>query len=351
MGVAAKVRRGVARALDATLLETEDPTALGLLRILVVSVMTASMLTHIGSVAEYFSDDAWLAGDAARQAFHSRWSVFFYVSDPWAVRAIFTLGVVAHLLWIVGLFTPVAAFVAWAVWASMVGRNPLLYALPDALHGVMAFLMMLLPTGRGLSLDARRHGPRPVPIWCRRVVQAQIAVVYVATGLLKTGKTWRADGTALYYTLANPYNRHFSMAPLLASLQPYVLRPMTWVVLAWEVGFGGFVVSHWLRETFGRPRRWPDLRWVFLGFGLLMHAGIQALLYVAWFTPMMMASYAAFLRPEETRAILGRLARLRRSKRAREEALRPDEADAELESPDEVAAEDANEDADGPGTT
>ena len=36
------------------LLATEDPTALGLLRILVVSVFTLSLLSHVGAVAEYF---------------------------------------------------------------------------------------------------------------------------------------------------------------------------------------------------------------------------------------------------------------------------------------------------------
>lgn len=297
------------RTLDATLLGTEDPTALGLLRIVLVAVMTASVLTHTGSVAEYFSDEAWLAGEAARKAFHSRWSLFFYVTDPWAVRAIFGVGVLAHGMWLVGYRTPVASFVAWALWVSMVGRNPLLYSLPDALHGVLAFVLMLLPTGRGLSLDARRNGPKPVPVWCRRVVQLQIAAVYVSTGLFKSGVTWHRDGTALYYTLANPYNRHFAIMPLLAKLQPWVLRPITWLVLVWEIGFGGFVVSHWLRESFQRPRRWPDLRWGFLGFGLAMHIGIQVMLYVVWFTPLMIASYAAFLRPEEARGILRRLRR------------------------------------------
>jgi len=301
----------VRRTIDRAFLETEDPTALGLMRIALVAVMTASMLTHIGSVAEYFSDDAWLAGEAARKAFHSRWSLFFYVTDPWAVRGVFGVGVLAHLAWLVGWRTPIAAVIAWGVWISMVGRNPLLYSLPDQLHGALALVMMLMPTGHGVSLDARRVGPRPVPVWCRRVVQLQIGVVYVATALLKTGKAWRDDGTAIYYTLANPYNRHFVISGTLAALQPYVLRPMTWAVLVWEFGFGGFVILQWLRDVAGRPRRWPDLRWAFLGFGVMMHVGIQVLLYVAWFTPLMVASYASFLRPHEAQWMLGKFRRAR----------------------------------------
>ena len=300
------------------MLDEEDPAALGLLRILVVLVMTASLLTHVGAVSDYFSSHATVGGDAAREAFHSRWSLFFYVTEPWAVRVVFAVGVVAHLLWLVGLYTRVASIVAWVVWISMVGRQPLLYALPDQLHTALATLLMLMPAGRGMSLDARWRGKRrPVPVWCRRIIQLQVAVVYVATGVLKSGETWK-DGTAIYYTLVNPYNRHFEIDRALALLQPWVLRPMTWATLVWEVGFGGFLVLHWLRELLGRPRRFPDLRKLFLPFGVLMHLGIQALLYVAWFTPLMIAAYSAFLTPEEVQRLGAWLRRRsRRGKGAR----------------------------------
>lgn len=292
------------------MLDEEEPEALGLLRIALVTVMTASLLTHLGAVSDYFSSHALIGGEAAREAFHSRWSLFFWITEPWAVRSVFAVGVVAHLLWLVGLYTRAASVIAWLVWISMVGRQPLLYALPDQLHTALATILVLVPAGRGLSLDARWRGKRrPVPVWCRRAIQLQIATVYVATGALKTGSTWHDEGTALYYTLANPYNRHFVMDRTLALLQPWVLRPMTWAVLVWEVGFGGFLLLHWLREMLGRPRRFPDLRKPFLGFGVLMHLGIQAMLYVAWFTPLMIAAYAAFLTPEEVTRLLARLRR------------------------------------------
>lgn len=287
------------RLVGAAMLDEEDPAALGLLRITVVFVMTASVLTHVGAVADYFSSHATVGGDAAREAFHSRWSIFFHVTEPWAVRSVFAVGVVAHLLWLVGLYTRAASAVAWLVWISMVGRQPLLYGLPDQLHTALATLLMLMPTGRGLSLDARWRGKRrPVPVWCRRIIQLQLAAVYVATGVLKTGETWK-DGTALYYALVNPYNRHFAMEHALALAQPWVLRPMTWAARVWEASFGVFLLLHWLRELLGRPRRFPDLRKPFLGFGVLMHVGIQAMLYVAWFTPLTLAAYAAFLTPDE----------------------------------------------------
>jgi hypothetical protein len=301
------------RLLGRIWLDPEDPTALGLVRIAVVTVLTASLLTHVGAVAEYFSNLAPLQGEWARQAFPSRTSLFFWIDDPWAVRAIFAVGVVAHVLWLVGRFTTAASIVAWIVWMSMAGRSPLLYSLPDQLQMVMCTLLVLMPTGRGLSLDARRHGPRPVPVWCRRILMIQIATLYTATGFLKSGPTWHRDFTALYFTLVNPYNRHFDAAPFFAALQPWVLRPITIVVLWWEILFAAFVLLHALRSVLGRPRWFVDLRWPMLGFGVMMHVGIQIALYVAWFSPLVLSGYLAFLTPDEAKRLVARVTgRIRR---------------------------------------
>jgi hypothetical protein len=296
-----------ARFVDALVAGDEDPTALGLCRVALVAVFTASLLAHVGAVGEYFSDESMLAGEYARQAFKARQSLFFWFPSGTQVRAIFAVGVVAHVMWLVGLYTRVAATVAFAVWASMMGRNPLLYSMPDQMHACMMFLLALMPTGRGLSLDARWRGKGgPVPLWCRRVLQFQVAVVYGTTGMLKTGTTWR-EGTALYYSLVNPYNIHFDAARVLAPLQPFLLRPLSWAVLVWEVAFPLFVLVLWLREATGR-RFFPDLRKAMLGFGVLMHLGIQIMLYVAWFGPLAIMSYSAFLRPAEAGCVRDRVA-------------------------------------------
>ena len=287
------------------MLDAEDPTALGLCRILLVALFTASLLSHVGAVATYFSDASVVAGDFARRAFPTRWSLFFWVTDPTAVQAIFCVGVVAHLLWLVGLFTRAASLVAWGVWVSMIGRNHLLYTFADQLQMVLCSLLMLLPAGRGLSLDASRRGKGgPVPVWCRRIIQLQLAVVYASTALMKTGVTWRAEGTALYYSLANPFNRFFDLPQLWAFVQPWALRPATWVVLAWEHAFAIFVLVHWTREMRGPSSRIPDLRKTILPFGAAMHAGIGATLFLAWFSPLSIASYSAFLTPREASKVV-----------------------------------------------
>ena len=306
------------RAIDRLLSGQEDALALGVVRSVIAGILFVSALLHVGAVGEYFSDESMIHGRFAKLAFPSRWSLFFSVQDPLAVRMIWALGVLALGMWTVGLFTRISSVIGMLLWISMYGRNPLLYAYPDQLALLLGFLLALTPAGRGFSLDARWRGRGgTVPVWCRRIIQLQLAIVYTVTGLEKTGDTWRVDGTAIWYTLNNPYNRHFDAAPLLAALQPWVLKPMTFVVLIWEVSFGGFVAYHWLRDMIGRrlpfwPRRLPDLRWLFLGFGAAMHLGIQLGVYVVFFSPLIVGAYLSFFDADELRGAAARLRRLGR---------------------------------------
>ena len=76
----------------------ESGEALAMCRIGIVAVLTTSLLAHLGSVTTYFSDAAPLFGEYARAAFPTRWSLFFYFTSPLWVCAIYTVGVVAHVV-------------------------------------------------------------------------------------------------------------------------------------------------------------------------------------------------------------------------------------------------------------
>jgi hypothetical protein len=317
------------RFLDASLSRQEDASALGLARAVYGAVLTVVLLGHVGHVGEFFSDESVINGRFARLAFSDHWSLFlpaqkgqeeawhagFYVADPFWVRAVFAGGVVAHLMWTVGLFTRLAGVACLALWVSMIGRNPMLYAYPDHFLMAILVLMVLMPCGRGFSLDASWRGKGgTVPVWCRRLLHFQIAIMYLVTGLAKHGKTWHEDGTALYYSLMNPYNRHFALSSLWAHLQPWVLRPSTYLTLYWEICFPLFVVANWLREARSEAR-WPrDWRWLFLGLGVMVHGGVWPLLYTVAFSPLVLASYFAFLQPSEARKLIQRVFPARASK-------------------------------------
>ena len=93
-----------------------------------------------------------------------------------------------------------AAALAWFLLAALQDRNPGLYMSGDRYLLLLLMWCILLPTGARLSV-------RPAPIDVTRLrsvagagLLVQIMVVYVLTGLKKTGAEW-FDGTALWYAL------------------------------------------------------------------------------------------------------------------------------------------------------
>ena len=56
--------------------------------------------------------------------------------------------------------------------------------------------------------------------------------------------------------------------------------------------------------------RIPDLRWLFLGFGLAMHVGIQLGVYVVFFAPLIVGAYLSFFDADELRSAADRLRRV-----------------------------------------
>ena len=71
-------------------------------------------------------------------------------------------------------------------------RNPNILNGGDDTLQVALFLLMLSPSGKALSLDAwlRRRffgqsGPDWVPPWSIRVMQIQLCIIYLTTGLAK----------------------------------------------------------------------------------------------------------------------------------------------------------------------
>lgn len=171
-------------------------------------------------------------------------------------------------------------------------------------HTIMVavlFCLVWADCGAHLSLDAwrtrRRAGDEPVrfqPIWPLRLIRAQVATLYAASGLFKLmGAAWR-DGSAVHYTTTqNVYGRIFNVYALPVSLD-WTFTLLTYLTLFWELAF-------------------PFLLWnrVTRGFALLtgvgMHVGIWATMEVGPFSWVMLASYLAFLDPDSVSKNLQRV--------------------------------------------
>jgi hypothetical protein len=169
-------------------------------------------------------------------------------------------------------------------------------------HQVMLNLLFCLiwaETGRVWSVDAMRRssaaqtatvseGVAPWPLWLMRF---QIAVVYGSSGLWKLANTpWR-DGSAVHWVLnLNGFHRFPWAIP--AVVEPG-LALLTWGTVAFELAFPVLV-------CFRRTRAAAVLG------GIGLHLGLGLTLELGPFSILMIASYAAFLDPERTPALMER---------------------------------------------
>lgn len=65
------------------------------------------------------------------------------------------------------------------------------------LFSLLGLWIVLLPSGRALSLDARRKGAAAIPRWMLWVLRTQIGVVYVHAALAKVSADWLLHGQPL----------------------------------------------------------------------------------------------------------------------------------------------------------
>lgn len=224
-------------------------------------------------------------------------------ADHW-LTPFFLLFLLAALCLAVGYRTRLAAVLVFLGLNALHNRNPLIHNGSDLVLVVMAGYLALAPAGAACSLDRLgrvlrgREGPVPPPIvpWALRLMQVQVSLIYLSTGLSKvSGPLWR-DGTAVYYALRLP---EFGRFPVFF-LDPghlWLVNLLTYGAMAVELAMGTLV---WV----------PRLRLYVLGAAVLLHLGIDYGLNIPLFTPVMIASFLLFL----SQADLARFAaRLRKS--------------------------------------
>jgi len=174
--------------------------------------------------------------------------------------------------------------------------NPLVWNTGDALLRYLLLFLALSPAGAALSLDSARRGsgkqwefPLRSP-WALRLVQVQVALMYVVsfTSKLK-GPAWR-DGTAVSYVLRIGRDQRFAVPSSISTSVTWA-HVFTWSTLAVEASIPLLV---WNRRT--RP--------YVLALGALLHLSIDLTLRTGFFSWIVLASYVAFVPPETAERFL-----------------------------------------------
>ena len=164
----------------------------------------------------------------------------------------------------------------------------------DALLRHLVLFLMLAPAGAAVSIDSARRGrqwefPLRAP-WALRLVQIQVALMYVVSFWYKLkGSTWRA-GTAVSYVLRIGPDQRFALPPAITTSVTWA-HVFTWGTLAIEAAIPLLV---WNRRT--RP--------YVLALGALLHLSIDLTLRTGFFSWIVLASYVAFVPPETAERFL-----------------------------------------------
>jgi hypothetical protein len=274
--------------------EPEETSTLAVVRIAFGLVAMAWTATMVADAHVFFAPDGLLprADYAGRPA--GSWGLFDFVEGPAAVSLVMTALFIAAACLTIGHWTRLAAVVVFLGILSLERRNPFVFNSGDSLLLVIAFCMMLAPSGTSLSLDRWRRArssfwefPRRAP-WALRLMQVQLSVIYFSTVWAKLrGASWN-DGTAVGYALGLDDLSRFR-PPSFVLDSELVVNLLTYGTLAIEASLAILI---WNRRL--RP-------WV-MAFGLALHVGIDLTLRVGFFSYAIFVLYAAFLVPETVSA-------------------------------------------------
>jgi uncharacterized membrane protein YphA (DoxX/SURF4 family) len=274
-----------------------ETSTLALFRIAFGVVVVAWTISLAPALYSFFGPAGILPGHPDNGP--GSWGLLELDSSGTAVTLLYLLLLVGSLALLVGFRTRLAAVVVFVCLVSFGRRNPWVLNSGDLLVFVLAFYLMLAPSGAALSVDrwlgARRRFwefPRR-SIWPLRLIQVQVSILYLFAVWEKVrGTTWN-DGTAVSYAFRIEDLERFPVPGFLTDAVVLV-NLLTYGTLAVELALAILVWNGKLRP------------WVLL-LGVSLHLGIDYAVRVGFFSFAALVAYVAFLPPETVSSWVYRL--------------------------------------------
>ncbi|QGJ72057.1 HTTM domain-containing protein [Planctomycetales bacterium 10988] len=277
-----------------------DPATYCFLRIFIGSVLLYSTFMWSFDLQSFYGADSWVTVESLELRDQLRgniptmsWNYLAWVSESPTLLWIAHLTSIAVVFcFTIGLFSRVTSVLTWIVVLTYLQRNPMGTYGVDQMAGILAFYMMLGPSGACYSVDAwlkqrreakaldlkknirkRRGQELPVELsqltplsWSAnlaiRFMQVHLCIVYLFAGLGKTGPLW-LGGEAVWHALANLEFQTLDLTWL--AHWPYLLNFITLAALFGELSYCALVWNRWLR-----PLVVLNIIGMHLGIGLLM---------------------------------------------------------------------------------
>jgi predicted DCC family thiol-disulfide oxidoreductase YuxK len=248
----------------------------------------------------FWGDHGWMPREIAQTYLVNPWiqSVFFYFTADWQWVAFHAVFLLACAAFTVGWRT---SWVKWIVLIGQISYDHRNLAIPYGVDIILACLLLILcvaPVGRAMSLDcvravraAKRESldatlPPYVSPWtgaCTRLMQIQMAVLFLYSGLSKRADDWW-NGDALWLVLTTNEYYNPVVVDLLAR-QYWLVNVATYATILIEVAYPFLI---WQRRT--RP--------YMLAAAIVLHLQFAIFLGLFYFAFVMIMGHLSFLRPE-----------------------------------------------------
>jgi hypothetical protein len=272
----------------------QSPTPVALFRIVYGLLVLADLILLSTDWLTWFGPHAMLSIETMhRFAPGTRINLFTLLppNDLW-IWTFFWVFLTSAVFLVAGLFTRTSSIIVYLCLASIHERNIFILNSGDTLLRVTGFFLMFAPAGGALSADRLiriwkgKEGPeiqRCSP-WAQRMIQLQVALLYLVTAWWKsTGADW-INGTALHYVYKLDEFRRLPIPSWLQS--PVMVKLGSWMTLVAEFSLGILV---WIRE----------LRYAILLLGLFLHLSLEYTMNVPLFQWIIISTYITFVDPRD----------------------------------------------------
>lgn len=299
------IPRNIQRVWDEFFFVPQSPLPIALFRIFYGICVSLTVVLLHSDWLEWFGVHSWVPLSTMTTVEPGiRLNLFTLMpqDDRW-IAAFFWVSLGFAVLLTIGLWTRISSVAVFLCLASIEQRNLFIDHSGDTFLRVAGFFLMFAPAGAAFSVDrlirVRRglegpEAPLAAP-WAQRMIQFELALVYLVSFWWKMkGNTW-LNGTALYYVTHLQSMKRF---PLPAWIQhAAILKIGGWFILVLEFCLGTLI---WIRR----------FRYPLLLLGLLFHLSIEYAINIPMFQWDVLTAYVLFVDPADLDRV-GRVIRAR----------------------------------------